>query len=112
MTLSRRTFLLGAATALAAPAVVRAESLMKLWVPPTPKLVTSLDVGGPDYTGHLYTKEGTIVGWWKQKNGRMDFRWDDPAPTGYWQSGQSHDYQTVSKVFDMLDVRPYPVRIL
>ena len=31
--LSRRTFLLGAATALAAPAVVRAESLMKLWVP-------------------------------------------------------------------------------
>ena len=37
--LSRRTFLLGAATALAAPAVVRAESLMKLWVPPAPKLV-------------------------------------------------------------------------
>lgn len=30
MTLSRRTFLLGAATALAAPAVVRAESLMQI----------------------------------------------------------------------------------
>lgn len=34
MTLHRRAFLTGIATALAAPAVVRAENLMKLWVPP------------------------------------------------------------------------------
>ncbi len=34
MTLSRRSLLLGLTAALAAPAVVRAESLMKLWVPP------------------------------------------------------------------------------
>ncbi len=40
MTFSRRTFLLGAATALAAPAVVRAEGLMKLWVPPVPRIMT------------------------------------------------------------------------
>lgn len=33
---NRRAFLFGAAATLAAPAVVRAESLMKLWVPPTP----------------------------------------------------------------------------
>jgi len=37
---SRRAFLLGAATALAAPAIVPASSLMKLWVPPAPALVT------------------------------------------------------------------------
>jgi hypothetical protein len=40
---SRRGFLLGLTTALAAPAVVRAESLMKLWVPPAPKLITAFD---------------------------------------------------------------------
>ncbi len=34
MTLSRRQFLLSAAALSAAPAIVRAESLMKLWVPP------------------------------------------------------------------------------
>jgi hypothetical protein len=36
---SRRGFLLGIGAALAAPAIVRADSLMKLWVPPKPKLV-------------------------------------------------------------------------
>lgn len=30
---SRRAFLLGLTSALAAPAIVRADSLMKLWVP-------------------------------------------------------------------------------
>lgn len=40
---SRRAFLLGLGAALAAPAVVRADSLMKLWVPPAPKLITSFD---------------------------------------------------------------------
>ncbi len=41
---SRRAFLLGAATALAAPAIVPASSLMKLWVPPAPALVTYPEV--------------------------------------------------------------------
>lgn len=33
---TRRSFLLGLTAAFAAPAVVRADSLMKLWVPPLP----------------------------------------------------------------------------
>lgn len=38
--IARRSFLLGIGAALAAPAVVRAESLMKLWVPkPRPLLL-------------------------------------------------------------------------
>lgn len=32
--MNRRSLLLGIGAALAAPAIVRAESLMKLWVPP------------------------------------------------------------------------------
>ena len=36
---SRRAFLFGAAAALAAPAIVPASSLMKLWVPPVPALL-------------------------------------------------------------------------
>lgn len=35
----RRAFILGLTSALAAPAIVRAESLMKLWVPPKIALV-------------------------------------------------------------------------
>lgn len=37
--MQRRGFLLGLGTALAAPAVVRASSLMKLWVPLAPELL-------------------------------------------------------------------------
>lgn len=36
---NRRSFLIGIGAALAAPAIVRAESLMKLWVPPAPAVV-------------------------------------------------------------------------
>lgn len=32
--MNRRNFLLGSAAIVAAPAIVRAESLMKIWVPP------------------------------------------------------------------------------
>lgn len=39
MTVNRRAFLFGATAALAAPAVVQAEALMKLWVPPKPVFV-------------------------------------------------------------------------
>ena len=37
MTIARRSFLAGILGAAAAPAIVKAESLMKLWVPPQPK---------------------------------------------------------------------------
>lgn len=63
---SRRAFLFGAATALAAPAVVRAEALMKLWVPPVKPLVmtapqaTEIGLAGETiYAGDLvvFTRE-------------------------------------------------------
>ncbi len=41
--IQRRSFLLGLTGALAAPAVVRAESLMKLWVPPKRELAWAAD---------------------------------------------------------------------
>jgi hypothetical protein len=36
----RRSFLAGLLAGAAAPAIVRAESLMKLWVPPAPRVIT------------------------------------------------------------------------
>lgn len=45
---SRRAFLFGAAGLLAAPAVVRAESLMKLWVPP----MRHFSINGSDWKYH------------------------------------------------------------
>lgn len=62
-TLTRRNFLFGAtaatATLLAAPAVVRVDALMKLWVPPRPKVVLGVwDQGLIDvvdeYRGQVY----------------------------------------------------------
>ena len=46
--MKRRSFILGLAGALAAPAIVRTESLMKLWVPPNvdfrmPAFMTDVD---------------------------------------------------------------------
>lgn len=37
--MNRRSLLLGIGAALAAPAIVRADSLMKLWVPPKRELL-------------------------------------------------------------------------
>ena len=38
--MDRRKFLQGAAALFAAPAIVKADSLMKIWVPPKPEFVT------------------------------------------------------------------------
>lgn len=38
--MNRRGFLGGLIGVVAAPAIVRAESLMKIWVPPVPKILT------------------------------------------------------------------------
>lgn len=38
--MNRRKFLTGAAALFCAPAIVRAGSLMKIWVPPEPRIVT------------------------------------------------------------------------
>lgn len=102
---NRRSFLLGLTTALAAPAVVRAESLMKIWVPPAPKLVVP-DKALVDHAGHLFdTSTGRVVGWWTQKAGRMTFNYVNPdqvAPeNGVWnQSGSGLSF---SKMIDVLD---------
>lgn len=55
MTLHRRAFLLGAVTALAAPAIVRASSLMPLYVPPAPvlSLAPRLAVADPEFMALL-----------------------------------------------------------
>lgn len=52
---SRRSFLIGIGAALAAPAVVRADSLMRLWVPkPKPKPVLPRYIHiGMAYDHHL-----------------------------------------------------------
>lgn len=74
MTTSRRAFLLGAASLLAAPAVVKASSLMPLWVPPKPvfaPIVVNLE-------GYLYEGK-TIVGKWAQKNGRVRWEYVNPV---------------------------------
>lgn len=42
MASSRRAFLFGGAALIAAPAIVRAESLMKLFVPAKPAIITEL----------------------------------------------------------------------
>lgn len=39
---TRRLFLAGAASLIAAPAIVHADNIMKLWVPPKPKVILRL----------------------------------------------------------------------
>ncbi len=65
--MKRRSFLLGLGTALAAPAIVRADSLMKLWVPPAPKLVRAPPLG----RGYLFDATGIPVGWYQERNNSM-----------------------------------------
>ena len=65
---SRRSFLLGADTALAAPAVVRAESLMKLWVPPVPKLQVVTEWISP---GDIMAWNYDLQSWVKAEVGRV-----------------------------------------
>lgn len=103
---NRRAFLFGAGAALAAPALVPASSLMKLWVPPKPALVTvTVDLAKP-----LFDATGLVVGWWLQHDGGIDFRWDDPKPTGYYHHGTNHSFSTAYNVMKMLDVTPYKDR--
>jgi hypothetical protein len=111
---SRRGFLLGLGTALAAPAVVRAESLMKLWVPPAPKLIVGVDLAGKaDYAGHLFMQDGTVVGWWTQTAGKIAFNYHNPdqiAPkNGVWQqSGSGFPFSKMVEILNTIgDVQPY-----
>jgi hypothetical protein len=113
---SRRSFLLGLGTALAAPAIVRAESLMKLWVPPAPKLIVATDqaLADADYTGHLYMTDGRVVGQWTQKSGLISFDYTNPDQTrpknGVWsQSGSGLRFSKMTEILGVIGgVQPYP----
>lgn len=55
--MNRRDFLKTTGLIVAAPAIVRAESLMKIWVPPEPKILI------PRPPGYYYVKTGgTAIG--------------------------------------------------
>lgn len=105
----RRTFLLGLGTALAAPAVVRASSLMKIWVPPAPQLITAID--NAEYKGVLY--HGVLpVGWYTQKAGRIRYDYDATKACGYTNTGSGDvSVGMALKLFPMLHVAPYPVTL-
>jgi len=84
--MKRRAFLTGLATALAAPAIVKAESLMKIYVPRR-RLVFGWDIAfGPDQTlfdlGQLH-KVGGVWEWREVSLGYSIIRNDlaTPIPT-------------------------------
>jgi hypothetical protein len=101
--MQRRGFLLGLGTTLAAPAVVRASSLMKLWVPPAPELVP---IWG--HTGLLYHKQ-TVVGVWTQQAGRIRFKYDATKASGELNTGSGDvSVATALNVFPASRVTTYP----
>lgn len=60
---NRRGFLGALLAAAAAPAIVKAESLMPIWVPATPKIITpQWDMGSGDFT--METWAPTLTGKW------------------------------------------------
>lgn len=82
--MNRRKFLLGAGALLAAPAIVRAESLMKIWTPPKNFLIFStgglermrIDASGnmgigTDLTLSFWAKEGD--GDWKKHHKKYNY---------------------------------------
>ena len=105
--MNRRSLLLGLGTVLAAPAIVRADSLMKLWVPPKPKLIVPDLVDEADLSGHLWTHDGKRVGWWVQRNRKVEFRWDDDKPTGHYTHGKHHSIDTFMRVTRVLEVKTF-----
>lgn len=112
---NRRSFLLGLGTALAAPTIVRAESLMKLWVPPAPKLIAAVDLAeATDYTGHLYMADGRVVGQWTQKSGLISFNYTNPDQTrpknGVWSTcGSGLRFSKMTEILGVIGgVQLYP----
>lgn len=45
--MNRRNFLKGAALTVAAPMIIKASHLMRVWVPPEPEIFTGFELGHP-----------------------------------------------------------------
>lgn len=62
MSLSRRRLLATLAAASAAPAIVKAENLMKIWVPPESRFILkSRSIGWTEfYVGGIQTRSGSF----------------------------------------------------
>lgn len=68
MNLSRRSLLTGFAGLLAAPAIVRASSLMPIKVFTAPVVDEPFVYDSPNYVGYWIMKDGRT--WWLPKNGK------------------------------------------
>lgn len=76
----RRGFLIGLGAAIAAPAIVRADSLMKLWVPPAPEIIvpritmeqTMVNALGDFETG-WFMRDGMGIGTYTKIGDKIDF---------------------------------------
>jgi hypothetical protein len=113
MHLTRRAVIAGLTAALAAPAIVKAENLMRLYVPPKPKLLVS--------SGRLWTKGGKVAGTWAQNaDGTIDFRYRNPdlPPNGlpmngiHHMSGQNNSFERAMRMLSICEVTPYPFQLI
>lgn len=86
--IGRRGFLLGMGAALAAPSIVKAEGLMKLWVPTKPQLIQAFDlaVNVSDQTIGNLIQYGQVIGryvvTWDIQAKKQGVRWEVYDPQG------------------------------
>lgn len=86
--LERRSFLRAMLAAAAAPAIVRAESLMPLWVPKPQPIFTGVDLVGPggDWTVEAWMDVGRVDAWafvvTRCVNGKVEHSVDGKAVPG------------------------------
>jgi hypothetical protein len=70
--MNRRHFLSIIAAGLAAPAIVKAENIMRIWTPPEQKIINPFEGMWQDAAGTIpVTAVGQPVGLWKQKYGTL-----------------------------------------
>lgn len=70
--MNRRHFLSIIAAGLAAPAIVKAENIMRIWTPPEPKIINPFEGMWQDAAGTIpVTAVGQPVGLWHQKYGTL-----------------------------------------
>lgn len=108
--ITRRGLITGIAAALAAPAIVKADSLMKLWVPPEPKIIIGTDISlNPSISvGTLIdVASNKMVGWWSlNESGLINLSWTDPQPSINRLSASNLSREVADHVIDYLGARP------